>query len=206
MIVVIVVCVFLLQFPLPAEPDHSTMLNKVKDFSYVVPKTLSSALNLLLTEVCKCHPLHSNVSTVIRLNCLSDFIFLYWCSFCARIRRTGFVTWSVSRCRPSFVALHLTLSSFKSRLSTLSLSSGLIPTGQPKQGEAFHWITLITLTVIKSFILFNCLLLWPTWTWAQPHSRLVKHKTGLCDCLNTEAEWRWEALHIMDFCLSCVTS
>ncbi|KAG8001927.1 hypothetical protein GBF38_012205 [Nibea albiflora] len=42
------------EFPVPAEPDHSTMLNKVKDFHYVLPKTFSPALILLLTELlCK---------------------------------------------------------------------------------------------------------------------------------------------------------
>uniref|UniRef100_A0A671TI50 Ribosomal protein S6 kinase related n=1 Tax=Sparus aurata TaxID=8175 RepID=A0A671TI50_SPAAU len=42
------------EFPLPAEPDHSTMLNKVVDFPYVLPNTFSSALISLLTELlCK---------------------------------------------------------------------------------------------------------------------------------------------------------
>ncbi|XP_044059050.1 ribosomal protein S6 kinase-related protein isoform X2 [Siniperca chuatsi] len=42
------------EFPVPAELDHSTMLNKVRDFPYVLPKTFSSALILLLTELlCK---------------------------------------------------------------------------------------------------------------------------------------------------------
>ncbi|KAM9359560.1 ribosomal protein S6 kinase-related protein-like [Symphorus nematophorus] len=42
------------EFPVPAEPDHSTMLDKVRDFPYVLPKTFSSALTLLLTELlCK---------------------------------------------------------------------------------------------------------------------------------------------------------
>lgn len=34
-----------------AEIDHCRMLAKVRDFSYVVPETFSSALILLLTEV-----------------------------------------------------------------------------------------------------------------------------------------------------------
>ncbi|XP_070685461.1 ribosomal protein S6 kinase-related protein-like [Pempheris klunzingeri] len=42
------------QFPVPAEPDHVTMLQKVRDFPYVLPTTFSSALILLLTELlCK---------------------------------------------------------------------------------------------------------------------------------------------------------
>lgn len=60
---------FLLQFPLPAEPDHSTMLNKVVDFPYVLPNTFSSALISLLTEVCKCHPVLTNLHSVILLMC-----------------------------------------------------------------------------------------------------------------------------------------
>lgn len=57
--------IVLLQFPVPAEPDHSTMFNRVKEFSYVLPVTLSSPLILLLTEVCKCYFLLSNVHTVM---------------------------------------------------------------------------------------------------------------------------------------------
>lgn len=42
------------EFPLPAEPDHSSMLKKVRDFPYILPKTFSSALASLLTELlCK---------------------------------------------------------------------------------------------------------------------------------------------------------
>ncbi|XP_037630855.1 ribosomal protein S6 kinase-related protein isoform X2 [Sebastes umbrosus] len=42
------------EFPVPAEPDHSTMLNKVTDFPYVLPETFSSSLIVLLTELlCK---------------------------------------------------------------------------------------------------------------------------------------------------------
>ncbi|XP_042342447.1 ribosomal protein S6 kinase-related protein [Plectropomus leopardus] len=42
------------EFPVPAEQDHTSMLNKVKDFPYVLPDTFSSALILLLTELlCK---------------------------------------------------------------------------------------------------------------------------------------------------------
>lgn len=156
---------FLLQFPLPAESDHSTMLNKVVDFPYVLPDTFSSALISLLTEVCKRHPVLSNLHSMILLMChtylLICLISLHRCSFCARIQRTGFVTWTLSRCRPSFAALRSTRSCFRRRLSTSSSSSGLIPTGQPKRGEVFHWTALITLTVISSFVLplipLNCL-------------------------------------------------
>uniref|UniRef100_A0A3Q0RNN6 Ribosomal protein S6 kinase related a n=1 Tax=Amphilophus citrinellus TaxID=61819 RepID=A0A3Q0RNN6_AMPCI len=42
------------EFPVPAETDHSLMLTKVRDFSYALPETFSSALILLLTELlCK---------------------------------------------------------------------------------------------------------------------------------------------------------
>uniref|UniRef100_UPI0037E853E3 ribosomal protein S6 kinase-related protein-like n=1 Tax=Semicossyphus pulcher TaxID=241346 RepID=UPI0037E853E3 len=42
------------EFPVPAEPDHKTMLSKVKDFPYVLPKTFNSTLILLLSELlCK---------------------------------------------------------------------------------------------------------------------------------------------------------
>lgn len=50
------------------------MLNKVRDFPYVPPKTFSSALILLLTEVCKCHSLLSDLYAVIPLNCLIDLL------------------------------------------------------------------------------------------------------------------------------------
>ncbi|KAM8903077.1 ribosomal protein S6 kinase-related protein-like isoform 2-T2 [Spinachia spinachia] len=42
------------EFPLPAESDHTTMLNKVTDFPYAFPETLSSSLILLLSKLlCK---------------------------------------------------------------------------------------------------------------------------------------------------------
>ncbi|XP_072249197.1 ribosomal protein S6 kinase-related protein-like [Leuresthes tenuis] len=42
------------EFPVAAEPDHTSMWRKVRDFPYVLPKTFSSALTLLLTELlCK---------------------------------------------------------------------------------------------------------------------------------------------------------
>ncbi|KAM6987591.1 ribosomal protein S6 kinase-related protein-like [Tautogolabrus adspersus] len=42
------------EFPVPAEPDHRSMFNKVKDFPYAIPKTSSSALTFLLSELlCK---------------------------------------------------------------------------------------------------------------------------------------------------------
>ncbi|KAM3615993.1 uncharacterized protein V6R79_010664 [Siganus canaliculatus] len=51
---VVLLCLATGQFPVPAEPDHSTMLNKVRDCDYVPPQTFSTALTLLLTELlCK---------------------------------------------------------------------------------------------------------------------------------------------------------
>ncbi|XP_030008758.1 ribosomal protein S6 kinase-related protein [Sphaeramia orbicularis] len=42
------------KFPVPAESNHNTMFNKVRQFSYVPPQTCSTALTLLLTELlCK---------------------------------------------------------------------------------------------------------------------------------------------------------
>ncbi|XP_054868489.1 ribosomal protein S6 kinase-related protein isoform X1 [Amphiprion ocellaris] len=46
------------EFPLPAEQNHSSMLDKVRDFPYFLPTTLSSALNLLLTELLCKNPLN----------------------------------------------------------------------------------------------------------------------------------------------------
>lgn len=43
------------QFPVPAELDHIAMLSKVRNCHYVVPESYSSALILLLTEVCILH-------------------------------------------------------------------------------------------------------------------------------------------------------
>ncbi|KAM9733399.1 ribosomal protein S6 kinase-related protein-like isoform 3-T3 [Menidia menidia] len=42
------------EFPLAAEPDHRRMWRKARDFPYAIPKTFSSALALLLTDLlCK---------------------------------------------------------------------------------------------------------------------------------------------------------
>ncbi|XP_041850671.1 ribosomal protein S6 kinase-related protein [Melanotaenia boesemani] len=42
------------EFPVAAEPDHTSMWKRVMDFNYVLPKTFSSALILLLTGLlCK---------------------------------------------------------------------------------------------------------------------------------------------------------
>ncbi|XP_070826959.1 ribosomal protein S6 kinase-related protein-like [Chaetodon trifascialis] len=42
------------EFPVPAETDHGAMLTKVRDFPYVLPENLGSALAVLLTELlCK---------------------------------------------------------------------------------------------------------------------------------------------------------
>lgn len=99
-----------------------------------------------------------------------------WCSFYARIQPGGFVTWSVSRCSPSFTALHLILSSFKRHLLTSSWSSETILIGQPKQLEDVHWMTLITSSAMKSFVLqllMNRLLLLPTQA-SDPETNSVK--------------------------------
>lgn len=61
----------LFQFPVPAEFDHNTMLSKVRDFPYVIPKTLSSALTLLLNEVCKCCSLTLNLYAMVFVICHS---------------------------------------------------------------------------------------------------------------------------------------
>lgn len=53
------------------------MLNKVKDFHYVLPKTYSSALILLLTEVCKYDSPLSVLNPVIPLMChICLFVFV----------------------------------------------------------------------------------------------------------------------------------
>lgn len=44
------------------------MLKKVRDFPYILPNTFSSALIFLLTEVCKCNSLLSDLHTAIYLN------------------------------------------------------------------------------------------------------------------------------------------
>ncbi|KAG7484804.1 hypothetical protein MATL_G00054210 [Megalops atlanticus] len=42
------------EFPLPAEPDHCSMLRRVRSYPYEMPKTFSPPLALLLTELlCK---------------------------------------------------------------------------------------------------------------------------------------------------------
>lgn len=40
-----------LQFPVPPEPDHCSMLRKVRGFPYEMPLSFSSPLALLITEV-----------------------------------------------------------------------------------------------------------------------------------------------------------
>lgn len=104
-----------------------------------------------------------------------------WRSFCARIRPTGFVTWSVSRCSPSFVALHLTLFSFRGHLLTPSSNSGFILIGQLKQEGDSMPLTVTTSFTLPVFPL-KCPRLWPAWTWAQPHGRLPEPKTRVYMC------------------------
>lgn len=136
----------LLQFPVPAEPDHCLMLKKVKDFPNVLPETFSSALGSLLTEVSTFPPLLS-----VQQNTTWLCFFICWCSFYARIQWTAFAIWSVLRCRPSSVALPSTRTSSRRHRLNLSSSSGLILIGLPNPAEALHWTTLITLTVIRFF-------------------------------------------------------
>ncbi|KAK5868826.1 hypothetical protein PBY51_009803 [Eleginops maclovinus] len=65
------------EFPVPAEPDHSTMLKKVKDFPYILPETFSSALISLLTELlCKIP-----VNRLRNLECLKMQAFFRGTSF-----------------------------------------------------------------------------------------------------------------------------
>lgn len=39
------------QFPVPPEPDHSSMLRKVRNFPYEMPLSFSPSFALLITEV-----------------------------------------------------------------------------------------------------------------------------------------------------------
>lgn len=111
----------------------------------------------------------------------------YCCSFYARIHWTGFAMWSLSRCGPSFAALHSTRTSSKRHPLNSSSSFGPILTGKPDQWEASQWTALITLTLIKSLVLpqlqLNRLLFWWMWIWAQLRSRHVKFKTKRCFCV-----------------------
>ncbi|KAM9733398.1 ribosomal protein S6 kinase-related protein-like isoform 2-T2 [Menidia menidia] len=109
------------EFPLAAEPDHRRMWRKARDFPYAIPKTFSSALALLLTDVSKL--------------------------FYAKTQRTAFDTWSLSRCGPSSVAPHLTLTSFRKRRWTSSSSSGSTLTGRLNQGEEPRSTRFLSLTV-----------------------------------------------------------
>lgn len=83
------------------------------------------------------------------------------CSSCAKTRKLGSGTWSVSRCSPSSAALPLTPSSFRRNPSTSSSSSGLTPIGRPPPREALR-----TLTVLESFSLLRVIsfLLWAAWS------------------------------------------
>ncbi|XP_018520905.1 ribosomal protein S6 kinase-related protein [Lates calcarifer] len=69
------------QFPVAAEPDHSSMLKKVREFLYVLPNTFSSALTLLLTELlCK-----SPVNRLRNLECFQMQPFFRGTSFDSQI-------------------------------------------------------------------------------------------------------------------------
>ncbi|XP_022615443.1 putative serine/threonine-protein kinase F31E3.2 [Seriola dumerili] len=65
------------EFPVPAEPDHSTMLKKVREFPYVLPNSFSSALILLLTELLCKNP----VSRLRNLECFKMQAFFRGTSF-----------------------------------------------------------------------------------------------------------------------------
>lgn len=69
------------EFPVPAEPDHSTMLSKVRQFSYVLPQTFSSALILLLTELLCKNP----VNRLRNLDCYKMQAFFRGTSFDSQI-------------------------------------------------------------------------------------------------------------------------
>uniref|UniRef100_A0A668T0A5 Protein kinase domain-containing protein n=1 Tax=Oreochromis aureus TaxID=47969 RepID=A0A668T0A5_OREAU len=65
------------KFPLMAEVDHCRMLAKVRDFSYVLPETFSSALILLLTELLCKNP----VNRLRNLECFKMQMFFRGTSF-----------------------------------------------------------------------------------------------------------------------------
>eukprot|EP00064_Thunnus_orientalis_P024489 superscaffoldBa00010582_g24784 len=69
------------EFPVPAEPDHSTMLSKVRQFPYVLPQTFSSALILLLTELLCKNP----VNRLRNLDCYKMQAFFRGTSFDSQI-------------------------------------------------------------------------------------------------------------------------
>ncbi|XP_053176183.1 ribosomal protein S6 kinase-related protein [Scomber japonicus] len=69
------------EFPVAAEPDHITMLSKVREFSYVLPETFSSALILLLTELLCKNP----VNRLRNLDCYKMQAFLRGSSFDSHI-------------------------------------------------------------------------------------------------------------------------
>ncbi|XP_029374021.1 ribosomal protein S6 kinase-related protein-like [Echeneis naucrates] len=69
------------EFPVPAEPDHSTMLSKVRTFHYVLPSTFSSSLLLLLTELLCKNP----VNRLRNLECFKMQAFFRGASFDSHI-------------------------------------------------------------------------------------------------------------------------
>ncbi|XP_067451184.1 ribosomal protein S6 kinase-related protein [Thunnus thynnus] len=69
------------EFPVPAEPDHSTMLSKVRQFPYILPQTFSSALILLLTELLCKNP----VNRLRNLDCYKMQAFFRGTSFDSQI-------------------------------------------------------------------------------------------------------------------------
>lgn len=140
---------FFAQFPLPAELDHNSMLGRVRDFPYDLPKTLSSALALLLREVpsrlylpCHVKPVNFAVCSLSTPPARR--------SFCAKTRTLDFGTWSVSRCSHFSAALPLTLSSFGRNPSTSSSDSGITLTGRLLPREELR-----TSTGLQSFSLLT---------------------------------------------------
>ncbi|XP_071353100.1 ribosomal protein S6 kinase-related protein-like [Trachinotus anak] len=69
------------EFPVPAEPDHSTMLTKVRESPYVLPNTYSSAFILLLTELLCKNP----VNRLRNLECFKMQAFFRGTSFDSHI-------------------------------------------------------------------------------------------------------------------------
>lgn len=97
-------CIF--QFPVLPEPDHCSMLRKVRSFPYEMPLSFSPQLSLLLSEVIW-------PNTIIFLSDLGLLIPITPGSppsFYARLRPAAWELSIVSNDRPSSTNQHLTLS------------------------------------------------------------------------------------------------
>lgn len=131
------------------------MLDKVRDFPYDLPKTLSSALALLLTEVIVTPLPSMSYKTCEPLRVLTPTP-PGRCSFCVKTRKLGFGTWSVSRCSPSSAVLPLTHSSFRRNPLKSSSSSGPTLIGRLLPREALRtltWLEFFSLLTVSSFLL-----------------------------------------------------